>query len=119
MCSTLSVCVLVTQLCPTLCNPKDCSLPGSSVHGILQARILEQVASHSPFQGIFPTQGLLHCRWSLYRLSHQESPIHFESAILNKIAPLKLSKFQKENHYHFIFKNSYCGNFSYGFIIKY
>ena len=32
------------QLCPTLCNPIDCSLPGSSVHGILQARILESVA---------------------------------------------------------------------------
>ena len=36
--------VLVTQLCPTLCNPTDCSLPGSSVHGILQVRILERVA---------------------------------------------------------------------------
>ena len=31
----------VTQSCPTLCNPVDCSLPGSSVHGIFQARILE------------------------------------------------------------------------------
>ena len=35
---------LVTQLRQTLCNPKDCSLPGSSVHGIFQARILEWVA---------------------------------------------------------------------------
>ena len=34
----------VLQLCPTLCNPMDCSLPGSSVHGIFQARILEWVA---------------------------------------------------------------------------
>ena len=34
---------LVTQTCPTLCNPMDCSLPGSSVHGILQARILEWI----------------------------------------------------------------------------
>ena len=33
------------QSCPTLCDPVDCSLPGSSVHGILQARILEWVAS--------------------------------------------------------------------------
>ena len=32
------------QLCPTLCNPMDCSPPGSFVHGILQARILEWVA---------------------------------------------------------------------------
>ena len=36
--------VLVTQLCPTLYNPVDCSSPGFSVHGILQARILEWVA---------------------------------------------------------------------------
>ena len=31
----------VAQLCPTLCNPMDCRLPGSSVHGIFQARVLE------------------------------------------------------------------------------
>ena len=36
-------CVSV-QLCPTFCNPMDSSLPGSSVHGILQARILEWIA---------------------------------------------------------------------------
>ena len=34
----------VTQLCPTLRDPVDCSLPGSSVHGIFQARVLEWVA---------------------------------------------------------------------------
>ena len=34
----------LAQLCPTLCDPVDCSPPGSSVHGILQARILEWVA---------------------------------------------------------------------------
>ena len=38
------VCVLVAQSCPTLCNPMDCSLPGSSVHGILEAKIPEWVA---------------------------------------------------------------------------
>ena len=31
----------VVQLCPTLCDPIDCSLPGSSIHGIFQARVLE------------------------------------------------------------------------------
>ena len=36
--------VLVAQSCLTLCNPRDCSPPGFTVHGILQARILEQVA---------------------------------------------------------------------------
>ena len=35
---------LLTQSYPTLCNPMDCRLPGSSVHGILQARILEWIA---------------------------------------------------------------------------
>ena len=34
----------VAQLCPTLCNPMDCNLPGSPVHGIFQARVLEWVA---------------------------------------------------------------------------
>ena len=37
----------ITQLCPTLCDPVDCSPPGSSVHGILQVRILEWVARPS------------------------------------------------------------------------
>ena len=35
----------VTQLCPTLCDPMDCSLPGSSIHGIFQARVLEWVVT--------------------------------------------------------------------------
>ena len=48
--STLwKVCVKVAQSCPTICDPIDCSLPGSSVHGILQVRILEWVAI--PFPG--------------------------------------------------------------------
>ena len=47
-----------TQSHPMLCNPMDRSPPGFSVHGILQARILEWVGCHSLFQGIFPTQGL-------------------------------------------------------------
>ena len=38
-------CYLVAQSCPTLCDPMDGSPPGSSVHGILQARILEWVAT--------------------------------------------------------------------------
>ena len=41
--------VLITQLCPILCDSMDCIPPGSSVHGILQARILEWVAI--PFRG--------------------------------------------------------------------
>ena len=53
----------------------DCSLPGSSVHGIFQA--ITGVGCHCLLQRIFPTQrlnlGLPHCRQTLYRLSHQGS----------------------------------------------
>ena len=41
---TSCCCCSVTKLCPTLCNPMDCSPPDSSFHGILQARILAWVA---------------------------------------------------------------------------
>ena len=46
-CIKKSMCVKSLQSCLTLCNPMDCSPPGSSVHGILQARILEWVAMPS------------------------------------------------------------------------
>ena len=48
--------VLVIQSCPTLCDPMDCSPPGSSVHGILQARILEWLPF--PFPGDLPDSGV-------------------------------------------------------------
>ena len=51
----LHVCVCA-QSCPTLCNPMDCCLPGSSVHGILQARILEWIAIS--FSGVLPDPGI-------------------------------------------------------------
>ena len=48
----------VAQLCPTLCDPVDCSLPGFSVHGIFQARVLECVDLGSiPVSGRFPEEG--------------------------------------------------------------
>ena len=65
--------MLVAQSCLTLCEPMDCSLPASSVQGILQAKILEWVAFF--LQGISLTQGLnprlLDCRQVLYCLSPQ------------------------------------------------
>ena len=64
------------QSCLTLCSPMDCSPSGSSVHGILQARILEWVAmlsSRGPSQPRSWTW-VLHCRQILYHLSHQGSP---------------------------------------------
>ena len=50
------VCVLIAQSCPTLCNPMDYSLRGSSVHGILQARVWSSLLSpgNLPDLGIEP-----------------------------------------------------------------
>ena len=48
--------VLVAQLCPILCDPMDCSPSGSSVHRVLQARILEWVAI--PFSRDIPNSGI-------------------------------------------------------------
>ena len=65
------------HLCLTLCNPMDCSPPGFSVHGDSPDKSTV-VCCHALLQGVFPTQGfilgLLHCKWVLYRLSHQGSP---------------------------------------------
>ena len=57
-------CMLSRLSCPLLCNPMDWGQPGSSVHGISQARILG-VDCHGLFQGIFPTQGSNPCLLSL------------------------------------------------------
>ena len=55
--SFCAVCAKLLQSCPTLCNPMDCSPPGFSVHGILQARILEWVAMPSS-KGDLPEPGI-------------------------------------------------------------
>ena len=68
----------VTQFFLTLWDPTDCSLPGSSVHGIFQARILEWVAisfSRGSSRPRDRTRVSLHCRKTLYCLSYQGSPI--------------------------------------------
>ena len=75
VCSCVCVSVLVAQSCLTLFNPMDCRPPGSSIHGILQARILEWVAS--PFSrassdpGIEPRSPALQADPGL---SHQGGP---------------------------------------------
>ena len=77
------VCVnVITQLCLTLCDPMGCSPPGSTVHGILQARILEWVdipfSRGSSLLGNWTwiSPGLLHCMQILYHLSHQGIVFH-------------------------------------------
>ena len=77
LCYLESVEMLAAQLCPTLCDPMDCSLPGPSIHGILQAR--KEYWSELPFPsprdlsapGIEPGSPTLHCRHILYQLCYQ------------------------------------------------
>ena len=100
----------VAQSCPTLSDPMDCSLPGSSIHGqeywsgchclCIQffafpwtvayqtpQSLNTGLGNHFFLQGIFPSQGsnpgLLYCRQILYHLSHQGSPNNDEDQKLN------------------------------------
>jgi len=76
----MHACAPSLQSCPAICDPMDCSPLGSSVHGILQGRILEWVAmpssrgSSQPSNWTHVCLRLLHCRQILYPLSHLESP---------------------------------------------
>ena len=82
---TLSKCVCVhaklLQLCPTLCDAMDCSLPGLSVPGILQTRLLEWVAIHSSRGSSQPRDGTcvsyVSCfgRWVFTTSTTWESPL--------------------------------------------
>ena len=72
-----AVLFLVTQSCVTLCDPMDCSPPGSFVHGDSTGKNTG-VGCHALLQGILPTQGsnpgLPHREQIFYSLSHQGSP---------------------------------------------
>ena len=72
--------VLVAQLCLTLWNPMDCSSPGSSVHGIFQARILEWVAISLSMGSSWPRDWTwVSCiAGRLYHLSHHGSPLMYK-----------------------------------------
>ena len=68
-------CMLVTQSCPTLCDPMDCSLPGSSVHGIVEAIRLEWVAIPFSRRSSWP-RDCVSCisRQILYSWANREAP---------------------------------------------
>ena len=73
----IKLCCLVTKSCSGLCNPMDCNLPGSSVHGIFQARILEWVAisfSRGSSQPRDQTHVSYKNRQSLYHWATREVP---------------------------------------------
>ena len=78
---------------PTLCDPGDCSLPGSSVHGILQARVLEWVAIPSSRASSPPRDGTHVCyissfgRRILYCCATWESPTIFKEGEQSRPSP--------------------------------
>ena len=86
------LCIHAKSLQSDSLQPYGLSLPGSSVHGILQARILAWVAI-SLLKGIFPTQGLnsglLHCRQILYHLNHQGSPVFWGELLKTHVLLVK------------------------------
>ena len=90
--------MLVSQSYPAFCDLMECSLPGSSVHGISQARILE-LPFPSPGKGL--NLGLLHRRQSLSHLSHQGDPL------LNK--GLCISFCAGHCELHSWFPSQFCG----------
>ena len=68
----------VAQLCPTLSDPMDCSLPGSSIHGIFQARVLEWDAIAFSVWQASVEQTMVQARWKncskfSWKSSHKES----------------------------------------------
>ena len=89
MLNNLYIC-WVAQSCATVCDPMNCSLPGSSVHGNSPGKNTA-VYCHALIQGIFPTQvlnpGLPHCKWILYQLSHKGSPWMWELHYKESWAP--------------------------------
>ena len=88
--SVSPVLCLVTQSCPTLCDPMDHSPPGSSVHGDSPGKTTG-VGCHALLQGLFPTQGLnpgpLHCRQILYHLSHQGIMLSYICVLVDLFSP--------------------------------
>ena len=108
-CKIINLCcfVLCAQSCPTLCDPMDCSLPGSSVYGNFPRENIG-VGCHALLQGIFPTQrpnpGLPHCRQSLYCLSQQGSLVQAigRSIVGGELENLTIRINQPKVNQHFI-----------------
>ena len=87
-------CCLVTKSCPTLCSPIDCSLQGSSVHGIFQARILEWVAISFSRRSSQPRDWThIFCigKWILYNWATREFPLQGSTNQLKNIMLISLA----------------------------
>ena len=71
----LHVCICHAQSCPTLCDPMDCSQPSTSVHGLLQERILEWVAISFSRDQTYVSYISLHWQRASLLSSHSGSPL--------------------------------------------
>ena len=98
----LCVCTMLLQLCPTLCDPMDCSPPGSSIHGILQARTFACSGLPCLPPGIFPTQGpnscLLHLPALTGRFFTASATWKSPSIILICVSVLQYHSLDYSNH---------------------
>ena len=110
---------LVTQLCSTLWAPMNCSSPGSSLHGILQARILEGLPCPSP--GDLPNPGsslgllgliagrlFTKCRQILYQLSYQGSSQIYQCMNACSVAQLCLTLYESMGPHKLQFARFLC-----------
>ena len=98
----------VAQSCPTLCYPMDCSLPGSSVHGIFQARVLEWGAiafSNELLALKYLSRGWLLGELSLHQVVSRESVV---SIIYLIRYSREYRQKNRELHYSMIIANIYC-----------
>ena len=100
------VCVKLLQLCPTLCDPMDYSPPGSSVHGILQAKILEWVvmpsSRESPNPGIEPASSAAPAlQADSLPLSHGRSPSYVQLGDRQTLVELGRLRFFLQATKHF------------------
>ena len=105
----------VAKLCLTLCNPMIWSLLGSSTHAIFPGKSTG-VGCHCLLQRIFPTQrsnpGLLHCRQTLYHLSHKGNPGLYSMAYHRAIFNVLLIN-HNGKEYIYIYTHIYIKSFFY------
>ena len=90
----------------------DCSLTGSSIHGIFQARVLEWVAYPWNFLIQELNHGVLHCRWILYQLSYPGSPYSCHKASVSRY-------FFLHNCYDMHMQNTYNNTYQMGYLLTY
>ena len=90
----------VSQSCPTLSDPMDCSLPGSSIHGIFQARVLEWVAIAFSVSHIllYPVSHFIYLSVALFFNTGIISPFTEVSHVLGRWSYMKLALPHLQTH---------------------